>query len=154
MKKGPLTFPQLYQPTFIYLFSFFPPANKTILPRAVALLQIPLLTSPLVDILSPKLRLGQVAPTYKIPAPCLSRSEMPLLGNGEYREPVLFNDHLSEAEEILPHIPPHRKQSQHSVFAKSTYLPSPYLLQCTNSQVSGCLGKLYYQKYSQNTCQC
>ena len=53
---------------------------------------------------------------------------MPLLGNGDYRESVPFNDRLSEAteslseaKEILPHIPPPRKQSQHSVFAKSTY---------------------------------
>lgn len=50
---------------------------------------------------------------------------MPLLGNGEYREPVPFNDRLSEAKEISPHIPPHRKQSQHSVFAKSTYFRIP-----------------------------
>lgn len=47
---------------------------------------------------------------------------MPLLGNGEYRELVPFPDRLSEAEEIPPRNPPYRKQSQHSVFAKSTYL--------------------------------
>lgn len=47
---------------------------------------------------------------------------MPLLGNGEYREPVPFNDRLSEAKEISPHIPPHRKQSQHSVFAKTAIM--------------------------------
>lgn len=53
---------------------------------------------------------------------------MPLLGNGEYREPVPFNDSLSEAKEIPPRVPPDRKQSQHSVFAKSTYFLSLYLL--------------------------
>lgn len=47
---------------------------------------------------------------------------MPLLGNGEYREPVPFNDRLSEAKDIAPRNPPHRRQSQHSVFAKTAIM--------------------------------
>lgn len=47
---------------------------------------------------------------------------MPLLGNGEYREPIPFDDQLSEAKGVSPHIGPHRRQSQHSIFAKTAIM--------------------------------
>lgn len=43
---------------------------------------------------------------------------MPLLGNGEYKEPVQYD--LSKPPKEAPKpIPPSRKQSQHSTFAKT-----------------------------------
>jgi len=43
---------------------------------------------------------------------------MPLLGNGEYREPFLLDEQLQEPREPSSQTLPARKQSQHSVTAR------------------------------------
>lgn len=43
---------------------------------------------------------------------------MPLLGNGEYREPLSLDEHLEGWKDSGPRTIPTRKQSQHSVTAR------------------------------------
>lgn len=43
---------------------------------------------------------------------------MPLLGNGEYREPLPLDEPLREPKEASSRVLPPRKQSQHSVTAR------------------------------------